>query len=138
MKYCISTDKSKLDVEVIHDYLFYRSFWAKGRSMERFKRSIDNSICFGVYDYQDKMLGFARVITDNIVFAYLLDLFVFEQHRGKGLGAMLVKHIVEHPDLQVRVWLMAAKETHGLYRKFGFSPLPDPDRYMFKRDENYL
>ena len=137
MEYLISTDKSKLNVEAIHDYLCHKSYWAKGRSIERVKKSIDNSICFGVYDSEDNMLGFARVVTDKVVFAYLMDLFIFEEHQGKGLGTKLVKHIVEHPDLQVRLWFLATKSAHGLYEKFGFSRLPDPERYMFKRDESF-
>lgn len=137
MKYSISTDKSKLDVNAIHNYLCHKSYWAKGRSLERVRKSIDNSICFGLYDANDKMLGFARVVTDKVVFAYLMDLFVFEDYRGKGLGTMLVKHIVEHPDFQVRLWFLGTADAHGLYEKFGFSGLDDPDRYMFKRDLNY-
>ena len=83
------------------------------------------------------MLGFARVVTDKVVFAYLMDLFVFEDYQGKGLGTRLVKHIVEHPDFQVRLWFLGTADAHGLYEKFGFSGLDDPDRFMFKRDLNY-
>jgi len=137
MKYSISTDKSKIDVEAIHDYLCHQSYWAKGRSLERVEKSIENSICFGLYDSNGNMLGFARVVTDHVVFAYLMDLFVFDEHRGKRLGTKLVKHIVEQPDLQVRLWFLATADAHGLYEKFGFSSLDDPERYMFKRDENY-
>ena len=90
-----------------------------------------------MYDAEEKMLGFARVVTDKVVFAYLMDFFVFEDYRGRGLGKRLVKHIIEQPDLQVRLWFLATKTAHGLYEKFGFSGLDDPDRYMFKRDENY-
>jgi GNAT superfamily N-acetyltransferase len=138
MKFSISTEKSKLNVEAIHDYLSNRSYWAKGRSLESVKKSIDNSMCFGLYDSEDKLLGFARVVSDSVVFAYLMDLFIFEEYQGNGLGKMLVKHIVEHPDLQVRLWFLATATAHGLYEKFGFSGLSDPDRFMFKRDENYL
>lgn len=137
MEYVISTDKQKIDVPAVHDYLCNRSYWAKGRSLERVKESIENSICFGLYDSEEKMLGFARVVTDKIVFAYLMDLFIFEEHRGKGLGKMLVKHIMEHPDIRVRLWFLATATAHGLYEKFGFSGLDNPDRFMFKRDENY-
>ena len=137
MNYSISTDKSKLDVEAIHDYLCNRSYWAKGRSLERVITSINNSICFAVYDAQDNMLGFARVVSDHVVFAYLMDLFILEEHQGKGLGTMLVKHIVEQPDLQVRLWFLGTADAHGLYRKFGFSNLDNPDRFMYKRDTDY-
>lgn len=137
MEHLISTEKSKLYVEEIHDYLCYRSYWAKGRSLESVKKSIDNSMCFGVYDYEDNMLGFARVVTDKVVFAYLMDFFIFEKYQGNGLGKNLVKHIIGHPDLQVKLWFLATTSAHGLYEKVGFSLLDDPDRYMFKRDENY-
>jgi GNAT superfamily N-acetyltransferase len=137
MEYLISTDKSMIDVEAVHEYLCYRSYWAKGRSIERVRESIENSICFGLYDFEENMLGFARVVTDKVVFAYLMDLFIFEEYQGNGLGKKLVKYIVEYPDLQVRLWFLATATAHGLYRKFGFSALDDPARYMFKRDENY-
>jgi len=137
MEYSISTDKTKLNVEAIHDYLCHKSYWAKGRSLERVKKSIENSICFGLYDSNNNMLGFARVITDYVVFAYLMDLFIFEAHQGNGLGTKLVKHIVEQPELQVRLWFLGTSDAHGLYQKFGFSGLDNPDRFMFKRDENY-
>jgi GNAT superfamily N-acetyltransferase len=137
MEYSISTDKTKLNIEAIHDYLCHRSYWAKGRSLENVKKSIENSICFGVYDSKNNMLGFARVITDHVVFAYLMDLFIFEEQQGKDLGTKLVKHIVEQPDLQVRLWFLKTADAHGLYKKFGFTNLDNPDRFMFKRDEKY-
>ena len=137
MEYSISTDKSKLNVNAIHNYLCNESYWAKGRSLENVIKSIENSICFGLYDSKDNMIGFARVVTDHVVFAYLMDLFIFEEHRGNGLGDKLIKHIVEEPELQVRLWFLATKSAHGLYKKYGFSSLDNPDRYMFKRDEKY-
>ncbi len=137
MKYFISTDKSKLDIEAIHDYLCNKSYWAKGRSFENVRKSIDNSICFGLYDSENKILGFARVVTDKVVFAYLMDFFIFDEYQGDGLGKKLAKYIIEYPELQVRLWFLATDSAHGLYEKFGFSALSDPDRYMLKRDENY-
>lgn len=137
MKCSISTDKSKLNVEAIHDYLCNKSYWAKGRSLERVKKSIENSICFGLYDSKNNMLGFARVVTDNVVFAYLMDLFIFEEHQGNGLGTKLTKHIIEQPELQVRLWFLATAGAHDLYKKFGFTGLDNPERFMFKRDENF-
>lgn len=137
MKYSISTDKEKLNVEAIHDYLCHKSYWAKGRSFDNVQKSISNSLCFGLYDPENKMLGFARVVTDTVVFAYLMDFYICEEHQGKGLGTRLVKHIIEQPDLQVRLWFLATASAHGLYKKFGFSSLDEPERFMFKRDENY-
>ncbi len=81
------------------------------------------------------MLGFARVVTDKAVFAYLMDLFIFEEFHGKGFGTKLTKHIVEHPDLQVKMWSLATQSAHGLYEKFGFSKLDSPENWMLKRDE---
>ena len=137
MKYSISTDKSKLNIDAIHDFLCHKSYWAKGRSLERVIKSIDNSICFGIYDSKNNMLGFARVVTDYVVFAYLMDFFIFEEHQGKGLGEKLASHIFENPELQVRLWFLATSDAHGLYKKFGFSSLDNPERFMFKRDKNY-
>ena len=137
MEYSISTDKSKLNAEAIHDYLCNKSYWAKGRSLDNVKKSIDNSICFGLYDSDGNTLSFARVVTDKVVYAYLMDLFIFDKFQGKGLGTMLIKHILEQPDLQVRLWFLATNNAHGLYKKFGFSSISDPGKYMLKRDEKY-
>ncbi len=137
MTYSISTDKSRLNVEAIHDYLCNKSYWAKGRSLEAVNKSIDNSICFGLYDSKGNTLGFARVVTDKVVYAYLMDLFIFEEFQGKGLGTKLVEHILEQKDFQVRLWFLATKSAHGLYKKFGFSAVIDPESLMFKRDEKY-
>lgn len=125
-------------MEAVHDYLCNKSYWARGRSLARVKESIENSICFGLYDMDEKMLGFARVLTDKVVFAYLMDFFVFEPYRGRGLGTKLLKHIMECPDFQVRLWFLGTKDAHGMYRKFGFNELDDPARFMLKRDEKLL
>lgn len=137
MEYSISTDKSKLNIEAIHDYLCNKSYWAKGRSLQAVKKSIENSICFGLYDAKGNTLGFARVVTDKVVYAYLMDLFIFEEFQGKGLGTKLAEHIFAHKDLQVRLWFLATKSAHGLYRKFGFNTVDDPERLMYRRDEKY-
>jgi GNAT superfamily N-acetyltransferase len=134
MEYSISTDKSKLAIEAIHDFLCHRSYWAKGRSLENVIRTIESSVCFGIYDSSEKMLGFARVVTDHIAFAYLMDVFILEEYRGKGLGQALVKHVIEHPDLQVRFWLLGTVNAHDMYKKLGFSELSNVDRYMEIRD----
>lgn len=132
--YFISTDKSKLDVAVIHDFLCNRSYWAGGRMLEIVQKSIDNSLCFGAYDKEGHLQGFARVITDFGILAYLLDVFVLEEHRGIGIGKQLVKAIVEYPELKdVRVWRLDTKDAHGLYKKFGFTDIKSPDSAMEKR-----
>lgn len=126
----ISTDSSRLDIDMIHHYLSTESYWAKGRSLEKVTKSIENSLCFGVYD-EVKQVGFARVVTDYIVFAWVLDLFIVEDYQGKGLGKLLMESIVNHPDLQmVRRWGLNTKDAHGLYEQFGFQKIHDPEIHM--------
>lgn len=127
----ISTDKSLLDIEIIHHYLSLDSYWAKGRSKETIKKSIRHSLCFGIYDHTHKQVGFARVVSDYAVFAWLLDVFVLENYQGKSLGKQLIHAIVTHQDLQgLKRWGLGTKDAHGLYEKFGFKPLSEPDKMM--------
>lgn len=131
--YSISTDKSKLDIEKIHDYLCNQSYWAQGRTIEEVKISIENSTCFGVYDKNENLVGFARVITDVSVLAWLLDVFILEEHRKQGLGKLLVKTVVEHPDFSlVNKWMLATDDAHTLYEKVGFKTDTDSQKYMRK------
>jgi len=117
----ISTDKSKLDLEIISDFLSNRSYWAKGRSKETIEKSIENSLCFGVYDLENRQVGFARVISDYAVFAWLLDVFILENQRGKGLGRLLMTEIINHKSLQgLKRCGLGTKDAHSLYEKFGF------------------
>jgi len=133
-EYTFSTDKSKLDFEVIHQYLSGESYWAKGISRDILKRSLENSMCFGVYK-DNEQVGFARIISDKATFAYLADVFVVSEHRGKGLSKMLMQHIVDHPELQgLRRWLLGTADAHGLYARYGFKPLAKPERTMEKHD----
>ena len=126
----ISTDKSKLDVELIHQYLSNESYWAKGRSIEVVVRSIQNSICFGVYKGDDQV-GFARVVSDQAVFAWILDVFVMESYRKHGLGKLLMEAIMDHPDLQnLQRWGLATDDAHGLYEQFGFIRIQRPEIFM--------
>lgn len=132
--YVISTDRTRLDLEVVHDYLSNQSYWAVGRSLETIRRSIENSVSFGLYE-GDKQVGFARVVTDYATFAWVADVFVLESARGRGLGTWLVEVILAHPDLRgFRRWTLATKDAHELYRKFGFSELKRPERWMERRD----
>jgi GNAT superfamily N-acetyltransferase len=124
-EYKVSTDKDRLDLDMVHDFLSNRSYWAVGISPEAVERSVENSLCFGVY-CAGQQVGFARVVTDFATIAYIGDLFILEAHRGKGLGKRLVRTIMEHPDLQgLRLWLLGTQDAHGLYEKFGFKKLKD-------------
>ena len=132
--YTISTDKSKLDVGAIHDYLCNRSYWGQGRTIEAVRKSIENSLCFGMYDNDNHFVGFARVVTDFTVFAYLMDLFILEGHRKGGLGKWLVDHIVNDQVLKdIRFWRLDTKDAHELYRKYGFREPAYPEKIMEKR-----
>ncbi|MGN6800916.1 MAG: GNAT family N-acetyltransferase [Ginsengibacter sp.] len=103
----VSTDKSLLETEMIHDFLSNRSYWAKGRSRETVEKSIAGSLCFGLFDPGNKQVGFARVVTDYAMFAWLLDVFILEDFRGKGLGKMIMTAIITHKDLQeVKRWVL--------------------------------
>jgi GNAT superfamily N-acetyltransferase len=129
--YVISTDNSRLDLDVIHRYLT-ASYWAEGIPFDIVERSIRNSLNFGLYK-RDVQIGFARVITDRATYAYLADVFVLEAHRGEGLGKWLIESIVSHPELQgLRRWSLVTRDAHGLYRLFGFSELKRPETYMEK------
>jgi GNAT superfamily N-acetyltransferase len=127
-EYTITTDRSRLDLDVIHGYLD-RSYWAQGRTREAVARSIAESLPFGLYR-GDAQVGFARVITDHVTLAYLADVFVLEEHRGRGLGTWLVEVVTGLPELQaVRRWLLGTRDAHGLYRRFGFAA-PTPGIWM--------
>ena len=133
-QFCISTDKSKLDIQIIHNYLCNESYWAKNIPVETVQRSIEGSCCFGLYATENSttsQIGFARVITDCATFGYLADVFVLETYRGKGLSKWLMKIIMDCPDLQgLRGWMLATKDAHSLYEKFGFSLLENTGRFM--------
>jgi GNAT superfamily N-acetyltransferase len=128
--YEISTDPARLDRDAIVAFLSTESYWARGRSRAAIERSIDHSLCFGVFR-ESEQVGFARVVTDYAVFAYLCDVFVTREHRGHGIGKALVRAVVDHPDLQgLRWFLLATSDAHGLYTRFGFEPLANPERFL--------
>ena len=132
--YIISTDHAKLDINKIHNYISTQSYWGIGRSVEVVRKSIENSLPFGVY-YKDKMIGFARIVTDYATFAWIADVFVLPEHRGIGLSKWLMENILAHPELQgFRRWVLATKDAHELYRKFGFYELHRPERWMERFD----
>ncbi|MCI0449489.1 MAG: GNAT family N-acetyltransferase [Chlorobi bacterium] len=128
--YLISTDSRKLDIELIHDYLCNHSYWASGIPFETVKKSIENSVNFGLYE-NGKLIGFARVVTDKTTFAYLGDVFVIESHRGKGLSKWLMECVLKHPELQgFRRWILLTRDAQGLYSQFGFKVFHAPERCM--------
>ena len=116
-EFIISTNKSKLDVDVIHNYLCNESYWAKNIPVETVERSIEGSCCFGLYVKENsisKQIGFARVITDFATFGYLADVFIIETYRGKGLAKWMMEMIMKHPEMQgLRGWLLATKDAHA-------------------------
>ena len=131
----ISTDKSKLNIEMIHQYLSNESYWAKNIPVGLVQQSVDGSFCFGVYkkesDAAHTQIGFARVITDHATFGYLADVFILNEYRGKQLSKWLMFEIMHHPQLQgFRRWMLATRDAHGLYEQFGFTPLANPERIM--------
>lgn len=128
-EYLISTDRSRLNVELVQEFL-KPSYWASGIPEEIVRRSIENSLVFGVYA-DDEQVGFARVVTDYATFAYLADVFVLEAHRGRGLGKWMMEVIISHPRLQgFRRWMLATRDAHELYRRFGFAELERPEIFM--------
>ena len=135
-EYLISTERARLDIPLIHDYLSNSSYWAVGRSLETVERSVEHSLAFGVYA-GERQVGFARVITDYATFAWIADVFVLDQFRGQGLGKWLMGVIISHPELQrLRRWVLATKDAHELYRPFGFTELVRPERWMERGDPN--
>jgi GNAT superfamily N-acetyltransferase len=135
-EYLISDDRARLDIEVIHKFVSTESYWGTGRAIETVQRSVDNSLPFGVYK-GGEMVGFARVVTDYATFAWLADVFILKEYRGQGLSKWLVEVILAHPELQgFRRWVLATKDAHELYRKYGFQDLKRPERWMERPDPN--
>jgi GNAT superfamily N-acetyltransferase len=127
--FLISTDQDRLDIKAIHAYLS-RSYWAEGIPFDTVAKSIRESLCFGLFE-GPLQIGFARVISDRATFAYLCDVYVLEGHNGQGLGTWLMENVCAHPDLQgLRRFVLVTRDAHGLYEKFGFTPLAAPSRYM--------
>lgn len=127
--FTISTDPARLDLDGICSFLS-RSYWANARTRETTRRALEHSLCFGVYD-GEQQIGFARAVTDYATFAWLADVFIAEEYRGRGLGKWLVEVVLSHPDVQsVPRWFLATRDAHELYRRFGFAALTAPERRM--------
>ena len=130
MGFTISTDKNLLNFEVIYKYLNEESYWAQGIPVEKLRKAIENSMCFGVYK-QNTQAGFARVITDKATFAYICDVFIFKAYLGAGLSKWLVQSIIDHQELSgLRRWSLATADAQGLYSQFGFKQVNRPERWM--------
>ena len=133
--YAITSDKGHLDTAAIHAFLA-QSYWSPGIPRAVVERAIANSLCFGVL-FREEQIGFARVVTDSATFAYLADVYILPEHRGRGLGRRLMEHVIGHPDLQgLRRFLLATRDAHSLYAKFGFKPLARPERIMEVHNPN--
>ncbi|MGH0035718.1 MAG: GNAT family N-acetyltransferase [Myxococcota bacterium] len=132
--YVVSTDAARLDVDVVASYLGTHSYWARGIPREIVERSLAGSLCFGLYRGAPQV-GFGRVVTDLATFAYLGDIFVLEAHRGRGLSKWLMECILAHPELQgLRRWMLATRDAHTLYERFGFRALAAPEKFMELHD----
>lgn len=129
-EFTISTDRSLLDIDAIQRFLAEDSYWARERTIEQTRTAIENSICFGLFQ-GDRQVGFARVVSDKATFAYIGDVFVIDEYRGRGLSKWLMEIIIAHPDLQgLRRWVLATRDAHSLYEKYGFHGLTYPERWM--------
>lgn len=132
----ISTDKKKLDIDSIHDFLSTKAYWCLNIPRETLEKAIQNSLCFGVYQ-NEKQVGFARIISDYSTIAYLGDVYIVENYRGLGLSKWLMETIMNHPDLQgLRRWILLTGDAHGLYRSFGWTDIADPSRWMEFHNKN--
>ncbi len=134
--FCISTEKSKLDVDAIHKFLSTKAYWCINIPKEKMLTSIQNSLCFGVYE-DKKQIGFARIITDYSTIAYLGDVYILEAYRGKGLSKWLISTIMDCPSLQgLRRWILLTGDAHELYRKYGWTDIVDPSKWMELHNKN--
>jgi len=133
--FTVTDDPARLDRDVIWRFLS-TSYWAKNIPAATVDRSLHNSLCFALLDGA-RQIGFARVVSDRATFAYLGDVFVLPEYRGRGLAKWLVACVLGHPDLQgLRRWLLATRDAHALYRQLGFTPLKAPARFMELHDPN--
>lgn len=129
--FIISDDKSRLDVALIHHFLSEDSYWAAGIPLDVVRRSIEHSLCIGVYTQAGAQIAFARAVTDYATFAYVGDVFVLPDYRGKNIALRLLHFLLDHPDVQgFRRWMLATWDAHGLYERVGFQPLARPDRWL--------
>ncbi|MCJ7518610.1 MAG: GNAT family N-acetyltransferase [Anaerolineaceae bacterium] len=130
-EFIFSSDPARLDLVFTHNWLANKAYWSQGLPYKVFKRMVNHSLCFGVYHQSGKQVGFGRVITDYTTFAWLTDVFIIDEYRGKGLSVTLINFILEHPELMIlRRWMLGTDHAHGLYRKFGFGGLDHPENFL--------
>lgn len=135
-KFCLSTDKTKLDIDSIHQFLSTKAYWALNIPKDKVRTTIQNSLCFGVY-IDEKQIGFAKIISDFSTIAYLGDVYILEEYRGNGLSKWLIETIMAHPDLQgLRRWILLTGDAHGLYRRFGWTDIAEPSKWMELHNKN--
>jgi GNAT superfamily N-acetyltransferase len=128
--FTVSTDPGRLDLDAIHAFLS-TSYWAEGIPRELLERALRNSLCFGLYEGEGRQIGFARVITDTATYAYLCDVYVLPEWRGRGLGTWMMEQVMDHSDLQgLRRFSLVTRDAHELYRPFGFAEIAAPGRHM--------
>ncbi|AEM72138.1 GCN5-related N-acetyltransferase [Allomuricauda ruestringensis DSM 13258] len=130
MEFLISTDKDKLDIPKIHEEVA-STYWGKGRSMEQTLMTIEKSVCFGMYAENGEQIAYTRIMTDGLVFAYIMDVVVFDPYKGKGLGKKLIKHILDRPDVsKVNTVALKTKDAHSFYETLGFKRIGDSEMWM--------
>jgi ribosomal protein S18 acetylase RimI-like enzyme len=131
IEHFISTDKTKLDLKIIHEYLSKRSYWAKSRTIETVKQSIENSLSFGMYNQKEQLIGFGRAVTDYSIFAYLMDIFILEEYQNQGLGKKMMEYILNCPELKGLTRIMlGTRDAQEFYRRFGFNIFSKPENFM--------
>ena len=135
-EFYISTDRSKLDIDAIHNFLSTKAYWCLNIPKEKVEISIENSFCFGLYE-NNKQIGFARIITDYSTIAYLGDVYILEEYRGRGLSKWLMETIMNFPELQgLRRWILLTGDAHELYQKYGWTELADSSKWMELHNKN--
>jgi GNAT superfamily N-acetyltransferase len=129
-EFLVTTDTARLDIDAIHDYLSREAYWCQGIPRETVERAIENSVNFGLL-HGARQVGFTRVVTDKATYAWVCDVYVLPEYRGRGLARLMLETMLEHPELQgLRRWTLATRDAHDLYRRVGFAELPNPERWM--------
>ncbi len=136
--FSITNDETQLNIKAIHKYLSEESYWARGRTIDDVTKSIKHSLCFGLF-HGKIQVGFARVVTDYTIFAWIMDVFILEKYKGLGLGYSLMNEIISHQELKmIKRWGLNTRDAQSFYKKFGFRQLKNPQYNMEKVDPEIL